>query len=271
MKVDRIRTIKLPLGIRVLQYEDADVRKLLEVPANLTLVTDIINKYCRQKDALVEFRDDLTVALIEDIKFPMEMETVKVDGKDVKQPAETPGEHLIRFISALIKGEFVHPKFPVTGADNNAKEASVYAALQTFADTMGDTDIKGVAIPRDEKTGRLTAPGYSYRLDIARPERKPGKAKTPPDYAIEGATSIINNGSEAKWAEKFTKGFKDAQGVTIDPIAFQPFDTKAPKGADAAAVEAVRQTNITNLAWAIAEKEAQVREKTKAKKMLEFA
>lgn len=270
MKVERIRTIGLPLGVRVLQYEDADVKKVLENPTNLTIVTDIINKYLRQKDALVEFRDDLVTLLTDDIGFKMLTETVKENGKDVTVPAEKPGEYLDRLVVALIDGTFTHAKLPVSGADKAAKEKSVYNAFQALADTLGDVDAKGAPIPVDATTKKRTAPGFAYKLDIARPERT-SKPKTPPDYAIEGATSIINNGSEKKWAEKFTKGFTDAQGVIIDPIAFQPFDVKPAKGADAAATEAVRQQNIINLAWAIAEKEAQVREKTKAKKLAEFA
>lgn len=271
MKVDRVRTIGLPLGVRVLQYEDSDVKKALETPANLAIVTDIINKYLRQKDALVDFRDDLLSVLTQDIGFKMLTTTTKVDGKDVTVPDEKPGEYLDRLVASLISGEFSHAKLPVSGADNKSKETSIYNAFQALADLLGDVDAKNVEVKRDEKTGRLLTPGFAYKLDIARPERKSAKPKTPPDYAIEGATSIINNGSEAKWAEKFTKGFTDAQGVKIDPIAFQPFDVKPAKGADAATVEATRQSNILALAWAIAEKESQVREKTKAKKLAEFA
>lgn len=271
MKVSRVRTIGLPSGIRCLQYEEADITKALTVPANLVIVTDIINKYLRQKDALVDFRDDLITTLTDVIKFPMLVETVKEDGKDVTVPAEKPGEYLDRMVVALVKGEFTHPKFPVSGADNKAKEASVYSALQAIADTLGDVDEKGAAVARDPKSGRLLAPGFAYKLDIARPERKPGKAKTPPDYAVEAAQNIINNKSEAKWAEKFTKGFVDANKVTIDPISFESFVTVPKPGATAQEVEACRALNITNLAWAIAEKEAQVREKTKAKKLAEFA
>lgn len=270
MKVERVRTIGLPLGVRVLQYEDADIKKSLETPANLTIVTDIINKYLRQKDALVEFRDDLLSVLTDVIGFKMLTVTTKVDGKDVITPDEKPGEYLDRLTAALISGEFSHARLPVTGADNKAKETSVYNAFQAIADTLGDVDAKGVAIPVDPATKKRTAAGFAYKLDIARPERV-SKPKTPPEYAVTGATSIINNGSEGKWAEKFTKGFKDAQGVTIDPIAFQPFDVKPAKDATPAEVEAVRAANILALAWAITEKEAQVREKTAAKKLAEFA
>lgn len=269
MKVEYVSTLGLPKGVRVMQYEEADVKKLLETPANLIVLTDILNKYLRQKDALVDARADLDTLLLEDVKFPTLKTTVKEEGKDVEVRNEKPGQYLDRLCDALVKGTFSHARLPVTGTEPKAKESSVYNALQAIMDTLGDVTTDGTAIKRDEKTGRLTAPGYAYRLDITRPERT-SKPKTPPDYALEGATQIITKGSEAKWAEKFAKGFTDANGVVIDPIVHEPFNVKAEKGATAEAVEAVKQKNIVALAWAIASKEQQVREKTKSKKLAEF-
>jgi hypothetical protein len=252
-----------------MQYEESEIKKALEVPANLVLLTDMCNKYLRQKDALVDARNDLDTMLVEDIKFPTLTEVVKEDGKDVTVRAEKPGQYLNRLVDALVKGTFSHPKLPVTGTDPKAKEASVYTALQALMDTLGDVTTDGTAIKRDEKTGRLTAPGYAYRLDMARPERV-SKPKTPPDYALEGATQIITKGSESKWKEKFAKGFTDANGVVIDPIAHEAFDVKPAKGATVEETEKVKQSNILALAWAITAKEQQVREKTKSKTLAEF-
>jgi len=269
MKVAYISTLGLPKGVRVQQYEESEIKKLLDTPANLVIVADIVNKYLRQKDALVDARYDLDTLLLEDIKFPTIMETVKEDGKDVSVRKEKPGEYLDRLVVALVKGEFTHPKLPVTGTDPKSKEASVYTALQALMDTLGDTDAAGNAIKRDEKTGRLTAPGFAYRLDIARPERT-SKPKNPPEYAVTGATQIIAKGSEGKWKAKFATGFTDANGVVIDPIVHEAFDVKAPKGATTEEVEKIKASNITALAWAIAAKEQQVREKTKSKTLAEF-
>lgn len=255
--------------MRCLQYEESDVVKAMTVPANVIIVTDIINKYLRQKDALVAFRDDLDDYLLNVVKFPTTTETVKVDGKDVVERNEKPGQYLDRLVAALVKGEFTHPKLPVSGADPKAKEASVYKALQAIADTLGDTDSNGKPVTVDPTTKAESAPRFSYILDISRPERV-SKPKTPPDYAIEGATQIINNKAESKWAEKFKTGFKDAKGIQIDPIVHEPFNVVALKGATAEVVESTRKANILALAWAIAAKEQQVREKTKTEKLAEF-
>lgn len=269
MKVEYISTLGLPKGVRVQQYEEAEVKKLLDTPNNLVIVTDIVNKYLRQKDALVDARNDLDTLLLEDIKFPTLTEKVKEDGKEVEVRKEKPGQYIDRLVEALIKGTFNHPKLPVTGTDPKSKEASIYNALQALMDTLGDVDTAGAAIKRDDKTGRLTAPGYAYRLDIARPERT-SKPKNPPEYAVVGATQIIAKGSESKWAEKFAKGFTDANGVAIDPIVHEAFNVKPAKGASVEEVEKIKQSNITALAWAIAAKEQQVREKTKSKTLAEF-
>lgn len=276
MKVAYVETLGLPKGVRCLQYEEKDVLELLKDPAKVTIIADVLNKYERQKSALVDFRDDLDTHLREVVKFPTKTKKVKVDNKEVEERDEKPQVYLNRFIAAAIKGEVKAPGLTVTGANDEQKEASVYNWLQSIADTMGDTNEKGEAIvtKTDEATKAVTVvngPRYSYRLDISRPPRQ-SKPKTPPDYAIEGATKIINNGaaSVTKWKEKFAKGFTDANGVAIDPIVHDPFDVAPPKGATAEQVEATKQANIKALAWAIAAKETQVREKTKAQKLAEF-
>lgn len=274
MKLARVKTLGLPEGVRIFQYEEADVTKALkDSPKNLEIVTDIINKYLRQKDALVAARDDLDTYLTDVVKFPTLTKTEKVDGKDVTTRDEKPGEYLDRLVAALIKGEFSHKEFKVEGADNAAKEKSIYKSLQAIVDKLGEVDKDQKKIEVDEK-GNQKNPAqvrYAYLLDISRPERV-SKPKTPPEYAIQGATQIINGGAERvkAWIEKFAKGFKDPKGIQIDPITHAAFDVQAPKGATAEEAEKVKQSNITALAWAIAEKEAQVREKTKTQTLAEF-
>jgi hypothetical protein len=272
MKVAYVDSMGLPNGFRVLQYEDAEIAKIAKLvsnPEQLTALTDIINKYCRQKDALVDGRDDLLTALQQDLSFKLKTKVVKEDGEDVEVPAEKPAQYLERFVTAVMKGEFKHARFKVDAAANDEqKEAAVYTALQTLADECGDTDAEGKSIGRDEKTGRLLTKGFAYRLDITRPERKASKPKTPPKYAIEGATSIINAKNEKVWLDRFTKGYTDPNGIVIDTISYLPFDSKAPADSKPEDVERVRNTNITNLAYAIVAKVEQVRAKTAKKEFV---
>lgn len=264
MKTEYIRSQGLLKGFRVTMWEDREVKEMLSDPAKLTIVTDAMNKYYRQKDALVDGRFDLVSALQKATGVGFLMKTVKVDGKDTSVPDETEGEYLARlYKEATTDPESVFAsKLKVTGQSVEQREASLDQILQRFADACGDTTSDGKPVARDAKTGELTGPGYSYKLDMTRPERKAGKPKTPPQYAIEGATNIINNHAEAKWIDRWTKGYKNSLGIVIDPIAFEPFNVQPPKNAKPEEVEAVRQQNITNLAWAIADDKGQVLAKT---------
>lgn len=261
MKAEYINSQVLPAkagvrGFLIKQYEDADVKALCSVPGELALVTDAINKYLRQKTALVQSRTDISDK-IGALGFPRKVKTVMVDDEPVETPDETEAKYIGRFIAALVAGEFKHKA--VKAAAPEQREVEAYAVLQSLADLCGDTD--------DDGKPKETPP--CYVLDIHTPERV-SKPKTPTKKAIENATNIINNKSEKKWIERFTKGYNSPTGGPIPPIPFKEFTTVAPKGATAEEVEAVRQQNITHLAWAIMGVEEAARRNQEAEKAKEF-
>lgn len=255
MKVGYVKCLGLPLGVRVKQYEASDVVALTKEPKNLERIAEVINLYFRQKDAQVAARDDLATKIHELTKFPPRMEDIIKDGKKVGEAwADTEGEYIDRFVTAVVKKQYEHDSLKaITGTNEEQREASVAQFLQKLADTLGETDDKGVALE--------TPP--CYVLDIARKERI-SKPKTPAKWALEAAAGIINNKNEAKWVTNFTKGRKTAQGIVVDPFAFKPFQAVAPAGAKPEEVEAVRQENITNLAWNLMEDKRQVDAKSQS-------
>lgn len=225
MKIEYVSSLALLKGIRVEQYEPADIATAIKDPKNLGFVTDIVNKYLRQKSALVEGRDQLSTLIVEKLKFAPKLDKVKkvVDGKEeiIESWAETEGELIARFRAAVRKGEFKVEGWPTD-------EAGFEAKLQELADQCGDTDDQGKSL--------YTPP--RFKLDITVPERVK-KDKNPPKYAVEAATNIIKNGSQAKWVATFKK----------ESVAFEDFSVK---GDDAG--------NLRRLAWAI-----KAREDAKAK------
>lgn len=253
-------SLGLPQGFRVNIYETAEIVELVKDPKKLALVTNVVNMYLGQKDVLVWGRGDLVHAM--QIKTSLPRATKKEtndEGVERVVFAETEAQYKERFVAEAVKGNVKEVKVdPAQDAD--AREKAVYAFLQNLANQCGDFDEKGNPVPRD-KDDWLTAPAFAYKLDVTRPE-KSSKPKTAPKYALEGASNIIDKGGEKSvkaWIEKLSKGFTAKTGEKITPIAFAPFDTKPAAGATPEAVEAIRQTNLNNLAMAIVDVEEQKR------------
>ena len=252
-------SLGLPQGFRVNIYEAAEVVELTKDPKKLANITNFINMYLGQKDVLVWGRADLVHSVQVKTSFNRLTEKNMIDGKERIDFAETEAEYLKRFVEEAIKGGVKEIKVDLA-QEPDAREKVVYAFLQALANQCGDFDEKGTAVVRD-KDDWLTGPAYAYKLDVTRPEKKAAVAKIP-KYALEGASNIIDKGGDKSvkaWAEKLTKGFTAKTGEKIMPIAFLPFDTKATNGAPPEAVEAIRQTNLNNLALAIVEIEEQKR------------
>lgn len=252
-------SLGLPQGFRVNIFEPAEIVEMCKDPKKLANVTNFVNMYLGQKDTLVAGRSDLVHYLETKTSFPREMETSVVDGKTVQEPKLTEAKHIAAFIAAAVAGKVKEVKVDLA-QNEEQREAAVYAFLQTLANQCGDFDEKGNPVARD-KDDWLTAPAFAYKLDVTRPE-KTAKAKAPAKYALEGASNIIDKGGDksiAVWKDKLTKGFTAKTGEKITPIVFQPFDTKPTNGATPEQAEAIRQTNLQNLAWAIEEVEAQKR------------
>jgi len=242
---------QIGVTFRIVEFEDSDILSLVQDPTKLARVTDCVNADRRQKVALVEARYDLSQKLNNDYGFKMLMETVKKDGEDVEVPAETEGKHIQRFVDALVDGTASPSGWTKPSGDAKVVENAAYAFLQTIANTCGDKTHDGKPC---------------YILDINKAIRKPGVGLLP-KYAKDAATNIINNGSQAKWAEKFTNGYTSGSGIAIDPIAFEAFDVVPPADASPADKQAILDRNIRNLARCIVE----VRRQEEAKRAPEFA
>ncbi len=259
MQVSYIRSQGLLRGFRVKQYEDHEIKALAADPAMLRLVTDCVNKDRRQKVCLVDARSQFLDKLCAAVGYTRPVSTAVVDGETVETIKNTEGEDIAIIRAQLTAGTLKHKD--ITGKTNEEREPQVETLLQAIADQCGETDDSGKA---------LESPPC-FVCDVRKAERAPAKPKEPNKRAIANATNIINNGSEEKWVVRFTKGYTSPTGGVIPPISFQPFNTKPAKGADAAAVEAVRQTNIKNLAFAIMAVEEHARRNQEAEKAKEFA
>lgn len=225
----------------VIEFEDADVLLLVQDATKLTRITDCMNADRRQKKALVEARYDLASrigsgdeeAKITGLGFSRLMETVKKDGESVEVPAETEVEYFKRFKDALASGTFSPTNFTLPSGDASAKEKAANAFLQTLA---------------QERT---------YTLDLEETVRKSGAGGLVPKWALEGATNIINNGSQASWAAKFTNGYTSASGVAITPFEFSDFQVVPDANATADEKEAVLKKNKYALGKALVEQRRQ--------------
>lgn len=259
MEVKSVRSLGLPKGVPVNQFTTMAEATKHHKNGELGIL-DVINKYGRQKDSLVNARDWLSGVVDKTLSFPVWDKKTKKPllGTDKDEP-ETESSHIERFVDGVVSGKVsvpavtlsdeVTPPVPIkaftpVGKDDKEKTASVWIYLQSLVDAH--------------------AP-WSFDLNAA--TRVGGKAKNPPKFALDGATSIFSGGDKkiAEFTKKFTEGYKRADGIVIDGFAFAPFNTVAPAGANAADVEKVRQTNLTNLAWAIVTAEEQVRAKSAAK------
>jgi len=248
MKLTYVNSLGLPKGFRVKEYET--IAEIVKDAGSETAVVEAVNKYLRQKSALVAGRDDLAGLIEETYAFKPILKTIKKDGKDVEVWDETEGKYIERFIASVVSGKFTAKGLTLTGNDEQ-KEAAIYAELQKLADKCGDVD----------KDGKPLSEPAAYVLDIRTPERS-SKPKKLPQYAIDGATNIINNKAEAKWVKRWTEGYTNSNSVKIDPLSFDSFVAKAPANATPEQVETVRQQNIKNLAAAIVADREQVLAKT---------
>lgn len=240
--------------VRVKEYEDADVLALVQAN-KVSELTTAINADRRQKVALVDFRSDLSAHIgkgspednIIGLGFNRLTTTVKKDGVDVEQFDETEGEHIKRFIAALVGGHFTPSGFTLPSGDDKVKETAAYAFLQTLADKCGDS--------KDDDGNPC------YVLDVTR-EPRTGGGGALPKWALEAAQSIINNKSEHTWKANFTNGFTNKRGVEIDPIPFEPFDVTTPHHASAEEKSAVVEGNKKRLARALVAYDKQEKAKT---------
>lgn len=221
--------------VRVREYQDADIVALVQ-QGKVTELTTAINADRRQKVALVDFRSDLSDKITA-LGFARKTTTATKDGEAQEVPDETEGEHINRFIDALVAGSFTHPSITISSGDEKAKQNSAYDALQKIAFTCGD---------------KKTDDGLPcYELDVNRPVRTGGGKVGLPKWALESADKIIANGSTANWASKFTAGFTSPRGIAIDPIAFDSFVQVAPEGSTADTIQATNERNRRNLAAAL--------------------
>lgn len=255
MKVDYVNSQSLPKGFRVKQYEDSDIAAMVSDPAKLRLVTDGINKYERQKDALVRARTQLVEKIVA-AGYKRPETTVKVDGKDETTFDNTEGKDIGIFWNGLISGTITNKV--VTGKTPEEREPQADAFMQSLADQCGEVDEKD-----GPNKGKSLETPPCFVLDLSESAKRESKPKTPPKFAIEGATNIINNKAEKKWVDRFTKGYKNDAGIQLPAFSFDSFTQVAPKDATPEAAQAVRQSNITNLAFAIAINEANLRDLTK--------
>lgn len=228
MKTVHVRCMSLPKGVPV-PHLDTLAEAKDHVKGDENKIVDLLNKYGRQKDSLVNAREyisqevDKTGFKIHDRKTGKPLL-----GNDKDEP-ETDTDHLERFVTASVAGKASAPGLTVTGKDDKEKIKSVWAYLQTIVDKHGP-----------------------FPFDLNQKARV-GKVKNPPVWAKDAATSIINGGAKkvAEWTDRFTNGYESKGFGRVGPIEFSDFDQVAPKGASAEDVEKVKTSNINNLAWAI--------------------
>lgn len=221
MKLVTVSSSGLPEGFRVKEFET-----LAEITASAgseDAAVGFINKYLRQKSALVEGRSQLSDKLETLGLLPRETKTVEKTTKDDKGVetktnvtvyAETEGDYIDRFVETASKGTFTIP-----GVEVNGK--AVLAYVQSIANTCGDEDTA-------DENGFLC-----FVLDAKKTERV-AKDKVPAKVYLTAAQKIIDNNNQDKWTKTFTK----------EKVTFISFT-----GTDAAA-------NLRNLANAIKAREA---------------
>lgn len=250
----------LPKGVPVEQYTDAEITAAVaKDPKVLTRLTEIANLYLRQKDALVDARDWLWEAIKTKTGYNLfETEDVKAsDGTITKVEKNAEQKNINKFVADLLTGTFKTDKVVITGTETDAREASIWATLQSWIDAASktDTDDKGAEVPLP--TGRLSR----WYNDFTKAPRV-SKPKEPAVWAKEVAQRVLDNKAESKWVTNWTKGYTNKAGIKIDPFVFQPFNTVAPKDAKPEVVEATKNANLKALAFAFMDDAAQVRAKT---------
>jgi hypothetical protein len=252
MKLERANT-RVGVTFPIANLEDSDVLLAIQEPAKLTRITDVLNMYLGNKTVSVEASSDLADK-IESAGFKRETETTIKDGESVELPTErhsTLGKFIQSALDALVAGTWRPEGFTLPSGDDKQKEKGALAFLQTYADACGNSSLdgKGCYLPTLEKTTRTGSGGLI------------------PKWAMDGARQIIANGSQAKWAEKFTNGYTSGSGVAIDPIAFEDFQVVPDANASATNKQAVLDTNVKRLAKCLVEQRSQ----ENAKRAQEFA
>lgn len=235
MKVNNIRCMSLPKGVPVQEF-DTLAEALSHVKGDETKLVGVLNKYGRQKDSLVDAREYLSEQ-VEALGFKIPTHQEKQGDKTVAVPDWTDKEHLNNFVSAAADGKVKVAGLTVNGGDLKAKKESVWTFLQSIIDKHG-----------------------KWTFDLNETVRV-SKAKKIPQFLLDAATTIINNGAKsiAKWQKNLTEGYNSEGYGDIEPVAFAPFNQTAPAGASTTDAEAVRKSNIENLARALVQVEDQKR------------
>ncbi len=241
MKVQNVRCMALPKGVPVPHFDT--VKEALDhCKGNEVTLVDTLNRYGRQKDSLVEARTFLADQLEDTLGFKMKMDTVTENGESVEVPAETEKEFINRFVKEVATGEFKAPKVTLKSTDPKGRAVEVWNFLQGIIDAHGP-----------------------FPFDLNAAERAVTVRK-PTKTALAAAQTIINNKAEAKGEKNWTNGYDHPAGFRIDPFAFKPFRTPVPAKATPEEAQAVRDTNLKNLAFAIMADLEQEREKTPTNK-----
>lgn len=258
MQTKLIRSLSLPKGVPVPQF-DTIAEFMAHMGGDEAKAVEIPNKYGRQKDSLVNARDFLSAVVATPVGKKYDADGKAFDGvgfavldRKTKQPItgdakkddpETESDHLDRFAVAVATGKYTVKGFTPTGKDDKEKVKSVWELLQKIIDQHGP-----------------------FPFDLKQATRV-GKPKNPPKFALDAAVSIINGGVERvkEWTKRFTEGYESKGYGFVEPIEFSAFDQVPVKGATAEQIEATRQSNINNLAWAIAAAEEQKRQNTAKK------
>lgn len=193
----------------------------------------LANLYMRQKGSLVRGRRAIVAKLIELTQFgwdPAKKKTKTVEGKSVEYNSETEGEWMTRFKKAALQpGGPTIPGFTITD------EGTFEAAVISVSRQLGPFLVSAKAAVRE------------------------AKEKTPPEYALNGAKSIIANGSQQKWVDTFTKGDKLAGPVQFKSFVQTPQSGEVAEAYDIAGASVTmlptEHANLINLAWAIKARE----------------
>lgn len=228
----------LPKGFPINEYEN-----LAEIQANGgsdEIITAAVNNYIHQKSELVKGRDDLYTYAVDVCGFKPLMESVTKDGVTTEQPSETEMKLINRFVGELAKGTFTHKSFTVTGADTDAKEASVWNTIQGLVDAPMKVKIADKEVTLFSLTNDIKTPVRVSKPKTPRVKMKEAATNIFSDVAKDGKTKPKNLAARLKhWADTFTK-----EGFVFDD--FSKPDEKGVVATDA---------NITKLAWAIQARE----------------
>lgn len=233
----RVDSLSLRDGFRINKY--ATLQDILG-DVNEEKVAALVNAYCWQKGALVEARDQFTTDLERVTGFEFPTKEVEVKDKEGKVstkrvPAATEGEYVGLFRKNAIGLTFnPAPDLGTLAATegNNDGETSIADALKALASRSLTTADEVEQFLQDLADVRL------YDVSAKAAERV-AKERKLPDYAINGAKSIIANGNQNKWIKEFEK-----KGVAYKP--FNTGDTAADEKNLAEAIVAHHKAMVAN-------------------------